>query len=55
MDMADRKGEDLRLLLESADFFKDAAIFLGSSHVKTPSSKSKASLSRVTLPDQCSV
>jgi len=48
MDMAERKGGDLRRVLLSADFLSDRAIFFGSDQVKTPSSRSSALLSRVT-------
>ena len=49
MDMADRKDGDLRRVLLSADCFNDRAISLGSFQVNTPVSRSRASLSRVTL------
>ena len=52
MDMADRKGSALRRLLFSADRLRERAIRLGSDNVKTPRSRSSASLSRVTRPDQ---
>jgi hypothetical protein len=50
--MAERNGGDLRLVLLSADCLSDSAIFLGSAQVKTPSSRTSARLSLVTLPDQ---
>jgi hypothetical protein len=49
--MADLKGGALRSVLASADALSERAIFLGSFHVKTPSSKDSAWLSRVTLSD----
>jgi len=54
IDMAERNGGDLRRLLVSAEFFRDCAIFFGSFHVKTPFSKSRASLSRITFEVQFS-
>jgi hypothetical protein len=50
--MAQRNGGALRRMLLSADCLSDSAIFLGSVQVKTPSSRSNALLSLVTLPDQ---
>lgn len=50
--MADWKGVPLRLKLSSADLFREAAIFCGSSQVKTPSSKSRAIERLVTFADQ---
>ncbi len=41
--MAERKGEDLRLVLASAERFRDKAIRLGLK-VKTPGSRSRALL-----------
>ena len=52
MDMADRKDGDLRRVLLSAECFNDRAISLGSFRVNTPVSRSRASLSRVTLAVQ---
>ena len=49
--MADRNGCDLRSVLASADALSDMAIFFGSFHVNTPSSKVSAWLSWVTLAD----
>ncbi len=50
--MADWNAVPFFLALDSADFFSDFAILIGSSKVKTPGSKSKALLSFVTFPDQ---
>jgi len=52
MDIADWNGGAFRRRLDSADLFKEKAIFLGFSQVKTPNSKSNALLRRVTSPDQ---
>jgi predicted glycoside hydrolase/deacetylase ChbG (UPF0249 family) len=52
MDMADRNGSALRRLLFSADRLRERAIRLGLDQVKTPRSRSSASLSRITRPDQ---
>jgi len=52
MDMAERKGVDPRRVLVSAEYFNERAIFLESFQVKTPCSRSRASLSRVTLAVQ---
>ena len=52
MDIAERYGADLRLLLDSADFLRDAAIFFGSDRLNTLGSKASALLSRVTRADQ---
>ena len=49
--MADRKGGALRRVLFSADCKREAAIFRGSSQVKTPGPKSIAKLCLVTYPD----
>ena len=51
MDIADRYGEDLRRLLESADFLSDLAILPGSFQVNTPSSSTSALLFSVTRCD----
>src|SRR3989338_756128 len=52
MLIADWNGWAFFLVLASADFFKDSAIFLGFLNLKTPSSKSRALLSSVTFLDQ---
>lgn len=52
MDIAERKGGAFRRVLRSAERLSDAAIRRGSDHVKTPGSRSIASLSRMTRPDQ---
>jgi len=50
--MADRNGGALRRGLLSAECLSESAILLGSPQVNTPSSRSSALLSLVTLPDQ---
>lgn len=52
IDMAERNGGLLRRVLDSAECCSERAIFSGSVQVNTPSSRSSAWLSRVTLPDQ---
>jgi hypothetical protein len=52
MDIADRKGGDLRRVLLSAERLSDFAIARGSDFLKTLGSRSIALLVRVTLPDQ---
>lgn len=52
MDMAERNGGDLRRRLASADFFKDRATALALRCLKTPGSRSIASLLRITAADQ---
>lgn len=49
--MAERKGSLFRRRLASADRLSDRAILFGSSHVKTPSSRSRARLVSVTRCD----
>src|SRR5579884_1648446 len=51
MDMAERKGSALRRLLRSAERRSDRATATGSSRVKTPGSRSSASLVVVTLAE----
>src|ERR1700742_2711087 len=51
MDMALWNGVVLRRLLLSADLFNDSAIFSGSFDLKTPPSRSSASLVSVTFAD----
>jgi hypothetical protein len=51
MDMADRKGLDLRRWLASADFFKDCAMPRALCPLNTPGCKSSASLRFVTSAD----
>ena len=51
MDMAERKGTDLRVRLASAERLSDRAIVLGSFEEKTPDSRASAWLVRVTSPD----
>src|SRR5690606_3326 len=51
MDMAERKGSDLRFWLASADFFSDLAISLGSSDLNKSGSSASASLCSVTSCD----
>src|SRR5262249_59192098 len=50
--MAERYGSDLRLLLRSAERLREAAMRFGSLSVKTPRSRSSASLFWVTRCDQ---
>src|SRR5690606_14305579 len=50
--MADWNGPALRLVLASAERFSDRAISRGSALVKTPSSRSRALLLRMTSADQ---
>src|SRR4030042_5299932 len=50
--MAERNGGALRRVLFSADCLRASAIFFGSAQVNPPSSRSRAWLSSVTLPDQ---
>ena len=52
MDMADRNGSALRRRLWSADLFNDAAMARGERRVKTPVSRSSASLVLMTRADQ---
>jgi hypothetical protein len=52
IDNADRYGSDLRRWLRAAERFNDAAIRLGLLWLKTPRSRSSASLSLVTRADQ---
>src|SRR5262249_28721947 len=52
IDMAERKGSVLRLLLRSAERFNDSATARGLVLLKTPSSRSSALLVAVTRPDQ---
>jgi len=49
--MADRNGSDLRRRLASAERLRERATALALSCLKTPSSRSSALLSRVTLAD----
>jgi hypothetical protein len=51
MDMADRKGVDLRRWLASADFFKDFAMLRALCSLNTPGCKSSASLRFATSAD----
>ena len=50
--MADRNGADLRRLLDNAERRSDATMRRGSRQVKTPGSRSRALLVRVTFCDQ---
>src|SRR5581483_8239303 len=52
MDMADWNGVPLRRLLDSAECLSEAAIFRALAILKTPASRSRALLWRVTSPDQ---
>jgi len=52
MDMAERNGSALRRRLWSADLFNDAAMARGERRVKTPVSRSSASLVLMTRADQ---
>jgi hypothetical protein len=52
MDMAERNGSALRRRLWSADLFNDAAMARGERRVKTPVSRSSASLVLMTGADQ---
>jgi hypothetical protein len=52
MDIAERNGSLLRRSLRSADRFSDRAISAGSDQVKTPDSRSSASLVLETSRDQ---
>ena len=52
MDIAERNGSALRRRLWSADLFNDAAIARGERRVKTPVSRSSASLVLKTRADQ---
>ncbi len=49
--MAERNGSAFRRVLLSADRLSDSAIFFGSVPVNTPTSRSRALLSLVTLSD----
>jgi len=51
MDIAERKGLDLRRLLDSDDLFRESAIARALLSLNMPARKSIASLSRVTLWD----
>jgi hypothetical protein len=51
IDIAERKGDDFRCVLRSADRLSESAICLGV-RVKTPSSSSSAWLCSVTSCDQ---
>jgi len=51
IDIADWKGRTFLRKLDSADLFRERAIFLGLSHVKTPASKSNALLRRDASAD----
>ena len=51
MDMAERKGLDLRRSLCSAERFRESAILLALRCLKTPSFRSSASLFSVTSCD----
>ena len=51
IDMAERKGLDLRRLLDSADLFRDSAIARALLSLNMPAGKSIASLSLITLWD----
>jgi len=52
IDMAERNGADLRRRLDSAERFSDRAIARGLFLVKTPGSRSSASLVCMTRRDQ---
>jgi hypothetical protein len=52
MDMAERNGSALRRRLWSADLFNDMAMARGERRVKTPVSRSSASLVLMTRADQ---
>src|ERR1700729_2837896 len=49
--MADRSGADLRRRLRSAERLSDTAMSCALRFLKTPGARSRALLSRVTLPD----
>jgi hypothetical protein len=51
IDIADRNGSALRRVLRSADRLSERAMAFGSLLVKTPLSKSSASLVRMTSAD----
>ncbi len=52
MDIAERKGSDLRRRLDSAERLREAAIALPLAFLKTPGSRSKALEVRSTSADQ---
>jgi hypothetical protein len=52
MDIAERNGSALRRLLRSAERLRERAMAFGSLFVKTPPSKSSASLRCITFADQ---
>lgn len=52
IDIAERNGSALRRRLASADLFNEAAMARGERRVKTPLSRSRASLVFMTRADQ---
>ena|SRR5439155_19249842 len=52
IDIAERYGSDLRLWLRSADRLSDCAIARAPAFLKTPDSRSSASLVAITRADQ---